>query len=109
MSDAVVCGEGESGVGLLMFRNEPFCMGRSDDEVRGLVRGGLERFNAHARSGGGRIARALILDGQPDIHSGEVTDKGYINQTLARQRRAGDVARLFAARADSDVIILGES
>ena len=52
------------------------------------------------------MARALILDGAPDPHSGEITDKGYINQALARSRRASDVARLFAAAPDAEVIVL---
>ena len=50
------------------------------------------------------MARALILDGQPDPASGEITDKGYINQALARERRAADVARLFAADPDPDIL-----
>ncbi len=104
-SDAVVCGEGEDGVGLLVFRNEPYCerLG-SDAAVREQVRAGLEKLNAEAKGGGGRVARALILTGQPDAASGEITDKGYINQALARERRAGDVARLFAAQPGPDVL-----
>ncbi|HZZ34867.1 MAG TPA: AMP-binding protein, partial [Caulobacteraceae bacterium] len=104
VSDAVVCGEGEAGVGLLLFRNEAFHKSAAD--VRALARAGLERFNAAARSGGGKIARALIVEDQPDHHSGEITDKGYINQTLARQRRAADIARLFAEPPDENVIVL---
>ena len=51
------------------------------------------------KGAGGKVARALILDGAPDVHSGEITDKGYINQALARARRAADLERLFAALA----------
>ena len=114
-SDAVVCGEGQSGVGLLIFLNRPFCRTLTDSDdpasdptVVGAVRTGLERFNAGAK-GGGRIAQALILHDDPHPHSGEITDKGYINQALARTRRAREVARLFADPADSEVIKLGET
>jgi feruloyl-CoA synthase len=103
-SDAVVCGEGETGVGLLIFLNVPFCQALAGSETAALsanpaviaaVRGGLERFNVGA-SGGGKLARALILEDQPHAGSGEITDKGYINQTLARARRTADIQRLFA-------------
>ncbi|MBS0410526.1 MAG: AMP-binding protein [Proteobacteria bacterium] len=114
-SDAVVCGEGQSGVGLLIFLNKPFCktLTASDDPARdpaviAAVREGLERFNAGAKGGGGRVARALILADDPHAPSGEITDKGYINQALARSRRAADVARLFAAEPDTDIILLGD-
>ena len=39
------------------------------------------------------MARALVLPDAPDAASGEITDKGYIAQALARQRRAGAIAR----------------
>ncbi len=115
-SDAVVCGEGRGGVGLLIFLNKPFCrtLTISDDPahdpaVIAAIRGGLTRFNAGAKGGGGRIARALILADNPHAHSGEITDKGYINQALARTRRAADVARLFSQTPDNDIILLGET
>jgi feruloyl-CoA synthase len=105
VSDAVVCGEGEDGVGLMLFLNQPFCerLG-SDAAVREAIRAGLERLNASAKGGGGRVARALILDGAPDPASGELTDKGYINQALARERRPAELARLFAASPDPDIL-----
>ena len=68
------------------------------------MRQGLARLNAGAKGSGGRVARALILDGQPDPASGEITDKGYINQALARERRAAQVMRLFAASPDPDIL-----
>ena len=105
ISDAVVCGEGEDGVGVLLFVNRPFAerLGSTDD-LREAVRAGLQRLNAHARGSGARVARALILDDQPDPASGEITDKGYINPALARERRAADEARLFAADPDPDIL-----
>ncbi|MGA0603449.1 feruloyl-CoA synthase [Caulobacter sp. KR2-114] len=115
-SDAVVCGEGQAGVGLLIFLSKPFCrtLTTSDDPahdpaVIAAVREGLVRYNAGAKGGGGRVARALILADEPHAASGEITDKGYINQALARTRRAADVARLFAPTPDNDILVFGES
>jgi len=103
-ADAVVCGEGLGAVGLLVFLNPPFCAGMTPEAIRAAIREGLA---AHNRAGGGssgRIDRALILPDAPHAPSGEITDKGYINQTLARARRAADIARLFAEPAGEDVI-----
>jgi feruloyl-CoA synthase len=106
VSDAVVCGEGQDGVGLLLFRNAPFCDGLGDEAaVVAAVRAGLEGLNNRAKGAGGKVARALILDDAPDVHSGEITDKGYINQALARARRAADLARLFAEPPDAGVLV----
>jgi feruloyl-CoA synthase len=104
VADAVVCGEGEDGVGLMLFLNTPFCERLGSEAAREVVRAGLEKLNAQARGGGGKVARALILDGAPDAASGELTDKGYINQALARERRPGELARLFAAAPDPDIL-----
>ena len=106
-SDAIVCGEGEDGVGLLLFLNEPYVerIG-GPTAARDAIRQGLERLNAAAKGSGGRVARALVLDGQPDPASGEITDKGYINQALARERRTDEVKRLFANPPDAGVLVL---
>ena len=105
VADAVVCGEGFGGVGLLLFLNAPFCRDLSPEAIRRAVREGLRAHNAYAAGGSGRVDRALILAGAPDAASGEITDKGYINQALARSRRRDDVARMFADPATDDVIL----
>jgi feruloyl-CoA synthase len=106
VSDAVVCGEGQEGVGLMLFL-DPAGAAKlgSPEAVREAVRVGLERMNAAAKGGGGRVWRALILDGAPDAASGELTDKGYINQAMARDRRPAEVARLFAVAPDDGVLV----
>ena len=108
VSDAVVCGEGQEGVGLMLFL-DPAGAAKlgSLEAVREAIREGLQRMNAAAKGGGGKVARALILDGAPDAASGELTDKGYINQAMARDRRPAQVARLFAQTPDEDVLVLG--
>ncbi|WP_411287052.1 feruloyl-CoA synthase [Phenylobacterium sp.] len=102
VTDAVVCGEGEATVGLLFYPNPRLARA----EVEAAVRAGLETFNARAKGSGGKVARALVLPDVPDAGAGEITDKGYISQALARTRRAGAVARLFADPPPPDVMVL---
>jgi feruloyl-CoA synthase len=101
VTDAVVCGEGQEAVGLLLYPNPRL----SFDEVAAAVRAGLQAFNAKARGSGGRVDRALVLPDAPDPVSGEITDKGYIAQALARTRRAEAILRLFADPPPSDVMV----
>jgi feruloyl-CoA synthase len=105
VSDAIVCGEGREGIGLMLFLDAKAC-GRLGDEaaVRGAIAERLAAYNRSAKGGTGRIARALILDGAPDAASGELTDKGYINQALARERRPAELERLFAEAPDEGVM-----
>jgi feruloyl-CoA synthase len=100
VTDAVVCGENRDAVGLLLYPNPT----RPRAEIEAAVRAGLAAFNGRAKGSGGRVARALVLPDAPDASSGEITDKGYIAQSLARTRRAEAVDRLFADPAPSDVM-----
>ncbi|MFD3266449.1 feruloyl-CoA synthase [Phenylobacterium ferrooxidans] len=101
VTDAVVCGENQEGVGLMFYPNPDL----APDAVAAAVRLGLEAFNARAKGAGGRIGRALVLDGPPDAGAGEITDKGYIAQALARSRRAQTVTKLFADPPSPDVMV----
>ena len=100
VTDAVVCGEGREAVGLLLYPNPTLARA----QIEAAVRAGLAAFNAAARGSGAGVARALVLPDPPDAAAGEITDKGYIAQSLARSRRAVDIARLFADPASSDVM-----
>lgn len=101
VTDAVVCGEGREAVGLLLYPDPRLPAA----EVSAAVRSGLEAFNAQARGSGGRVARALVLPDAPRAAAGEITDKGYIAQALARGLRAEAIARLFADPPSSDVMV----
>ena len=48
----------------------------------------------------------LLLSDAPSIDGNEITDKGYINQRLALERRKAEVERLYAATPDADVIVV---
>jgi feruloyl-CoA synthase len=101
VTDAVVCGESRESVGLLFYPNPTLPRA----EVEAAVRAGVERFNGRAKGSGGRVARAIVLPDPPDAHAGEITDKGYIAQSLARARRSEAVDRLFADPPPPDVMV----
>jgi feruloyl-CoA synthase len=101
VTDAIVCGENQAAVGLLLYPNPTLPRG----DIEAAARAGLACFNEDAK-GGMRVARALVLPDGPDPNAGEITDKGYIAQSLARGHRAEAVQRLFAEPAASGVIVL---
>ena len=76
----------------------------NDEAVRQRVRDGLCAYNAEHPGSSFRIQRVLLMDEPPSIDGNELTDKGYINQRAALQRRAALVERLYAVRPDAEVI-----
>jgi feruloyl-CoA synthase len=100
VTDAVVCGEGREGVGVLLYPNPK----AARLQVTVAVRMGIEAYN-HGRSGAARVQRALILPDGPDAAHGEITDKGYIAQALARTLRGEAIVRMFADPPPPDVIV----
>jgi feruloyl-CoA synthase len=120
--DIVICGHERDEIGFLVFPSIPGCRSLAPDvvtdaphrellgdaRVRSKLAEGLERLK---REGGGTstyATRALFLEDPPSIDAGEITDKGYLNQSEILARRADKVARLYsnARVADPDVIAL---
>jgi feruloyl-CoA synthase len=117
LQDAVVAGENREFIAILAWLNAAACHKLVGAEaalselarharVREHVRQALERWNADSRGSSERIARVLLLPDMPSIDANEITDKGYINQRLALERRRADVERLYAATPDADVIVI---
>ena len=113
LQDAIVAGADREFVGLLCWLNAAGCQKLIGDgapatlaelaqhpAVREHVRRSLMQWNAAHPGSSERIARAILLGDAPSIDANEITDKGYINQRLALERRATDVQRLFAAQPD---------
>ena len=48
----------------------------------------------------------ILLSEPPDIDANEITDKGYVNQQAALERRKATVERLYAEPPEADVIDL---
>ncbi len=120
LQDAVVAGEDREYISLLAWLNHGACLVLSNldaratladfarnKDVHDYVRTAIAKWNAAHPGSSERIARVLLLPDAPSIDANEITDKGYINQRLALDRRAAEVERLFAAKPDPDVIVIG--
>ena len=69
------------------------------------LRTAVVAHNARGGGGAGRVARALVLPDGPDANAGEITDKGYIAQPVARALRAAFIGRMFAGAPDPGVMV----
>ena len=116
LSDAVVCGLNENRIGILGFLNPGYCKRLAGDvpvaemakhpDVVAAVTAGLQAYNKRNPQVSSRIATVILQSDQPSADNGEITEKGYINQSKAQALRADDVKRLFADQPDADVITL---
>jgi feruloyl-CoA synthase len=117
LMDAVVCGHGRDYVALLAWLNLGAARelaGDPEADLDALVRSPAlaaflrERLGAHNRANPAssmRIARVSLLAEPPSLDANEITDKGYVNQRAALERRAPHVEALFAATPGAAVII----
>jgi len=117
LQDAIIAGENREWVGMLAWLNAAGCRKLVGGEaplselarhlaVRQHVGRAIARWNADHGGSSQRIARVLLLPDAPSIDANEITDKGYINQRLALERRKADVERLFAPAPDADVLVV---
>ena len=116
--DIVVAGHDQDYSGFLIFPNLPACRkiatGLPEDALpqrvlehkalKALVRKGLRALQQESSGSSAFAQRALFLEDPPGIDAGEITDKGYINQSAVFSRRPAPVAKLHADTADADVI-----
>jgi len=98
VSDAVLCGEGHAEVGALLWLNPAGCLatlgdGWSADDASDWI---AARLHAADSGSAEHVSRFAVLTTPPDVAAGELSDKGTVNQSLARRNRAGDVANLYA-------------
>jgi feruloyl-CoA synthase len=117
LQDAVITGENREFIAMLAWlnaagcqkltgREAPLCDLARHPAVREHVGRSIAQWNLRHGSSSQRIARILLLPDAPSIDANEITDKGYVNQRLALERRKADVERLYCANADADVIVL---
>ncbi len=99
VADAVICGPNKPYLGALVWLNV-----RDDDATRTALAKKLAAFNSTRQGSASTIARLLVLKDPPSLEAGEVTDKRSINQRRALERRADDVAVLYAEPMDLRVI-----
>ncbi len=105
--DIVIAGHDEDEVRFLVFPNVAACRGVSGlpetaslalvlahAKVREAVAQGLAKLKAQHSGSAGHATRALLLIDPPSIDGGEITDKGYINQSAVLVRRTDALAKL---------------
>ncbi len=118
LQDVLVAGLDREYIGILGFPNVPACRkcaGEAELPVEELVRHpkvletlaeGLRAHNQKNPASSTRLKRALLMVEPPSVDKGELTDKGYINQSTALSRRADLVEKLYAEPAGNDVVVL---
>jgi feruloyl-CoA synthase len=112
--DVVIAGADRNEIGALIFPDLEACrrLAKSGAEVSEdacVIEEMRRRLTAFARTSTGssnRVTRAIVLAEPPSLDSGEMTDKGSINQRAVLTRRADIVAELYAAEASSRVLLI---
>lgn len=103
--DVVVTGHDKDEVGLLIFPT----LKVADADPEQVRRHVTEALVTLAQDGSASISsaptRAMFLPDGPCVESGEITDKGYINQRLVLSRRADAVNALYASDAHDPTVI----
>lgn len=113
LADAVVCGLNEDCVTLLGFLNESWCQRRVGEKlsmaelaahpkVIEAVRAGLARHNEAHPNAAARIARICLQTTPPQPDSGEITEKGYLNQGRVQDLRKADLEALYGRPGAAD-------
>ena len=72
--------------------------------VRARFKELLAAFNKDAGGSSNRIAKLILMDAPPSIDTGELTDKGSINQRAVLANRTSIVEELYAAAASARII-----
>jgi len=118
LADALIAGLDREYIGLLGFPNIPACRNIAGDQSLAaediahhpaVLERLAEGMRAHNKGNPGsstRVARALLMVEPPSVDAGELTDKGYINQSVALGRRAALVEKLYAEPPGNDVVVV---
>ncbi len=105
--DVIVTGHEQSEIGLLIFPAEA-AQQVSASELRAFITESLQQMrDANGASSSKSPMRALVLDSQPSLERGEITDKGYINQRIALGIHEHEVRQLYeATHSDANIVVL---
>ena len=99
--DLVIAAPDKPWLGALVWLDESACR---DDAWRPALERLLHAFNDRSAGSSMRIQRLLPLTEPPNAGAGEITDKRSINTRRVLERRAAEVARLYAEPADPAVV-----
>ena len=114
LSDAVVCGHDLDEVTALAWPNAAACRALALElgalSIEHLVEHPLvvaavaqKLRSGHSTGASLQVRRVLLMAEPPQSDAHEIADKGYINQSATRQRRAHLVDRLYAAGPDAGI------
>lgn len=120
LQDALVAGHDREYIGILAWPNIAGCREICHDingaltveelvrsnEVVDHLRLAMAKYNGTHMGSATRIRRFMLMTEPPSIDANEITDKGYINQRAALERRANLVEKLHATKTGPEVIIV---
>ncbi|MBI2355099.1 MAG: feruloyl-CoA synthase [Deltaproteobacteria bacterium] len=120
VQDAVITGHDREYIGVLAWPNIQGCREICRDiegklppedlvrskEVVNHLRNTLVSYNATQEGSATRIGRIMLMTAPPSIDANEITDKGYINQGAALERRKDLVEMLYAENPAAEVIVV---
>lgn len=114
IADAVITGADRLWIGALVWLNVKACQDKfsklspselaQDPRIRAVIAKSLREHNAQHPASSMQIRRVLIMTEPASMDSGEVTDKGYVNQRAVLAIRANLVDALYADLPDAVVI-----
>jgi len=122
VQDLAVAGHDRSAIALLVFPAlnacRQLCLDLPADApvervlahavIRERVRAGLRELHRHGAGSSTFATRALLMSAPPSIDSGEITDKGYINQRAVLACRGQLIERLYETVPPPDVITIDD-
>jgi len=119
VKDVVIAGLDRGAIGVLVFPDLEHCRTLAalpaqasvqqvvhDPKVRRRMQALLRSLAQAATGSSNWVARAMLLTEPPSMDTGEMTDKGSINQRAALKNRAALVEALYANPLPPDVIAI---
>jgi feruloyl-CoA synthase len=114
--DAVICGQDKDYAGALVWPS-PAAFAAYAEAAKGDMAAALaayvkdlavkvRAFNKLEPGSSRQIRRFLVMTEPPSVDAGEITDKGYVNQRLVIDRRAGLVRAIYAEPPEPGVVVV---